>query len=317
MKKSLTQILFLFFKILVVAGAYGFIAFRFITDDDLQTVLNGGFSASHWFFLVCVIALMPINWLLESFKWRVLLADVEHVPWHKAFFSVLAGLSVAIFTPNRIGEYVGRIWVLRARNRIAGIALTMAGSMAQSCITFFVGVICAWFWLVQRGGEAYIRIVDLGFATLLVAVVFILFLLIPQISTCFLRLKLHRYLQSALERVAKLSFHVLASALAISLLRYSVFVIQFILLLIYFQTGMSLTESLLSIGLLYGSMLIIPTIAIAEPGVRGSLSLLIFGVFSSNSSGILAASLTLWIINLALPALVGAVYLAAFKMYKS
>jgi len=68
--------------------------------------------------------------------------------------------------------------------------------------------------------------------------------------------------------------------------------------------------------MLYAAMLVIPTITIAEPGVRGSLSLLIFGVFSTNEAGILAASLTLWIINLAIPALLGALYLAALKIDK-
>lgn len=317
MSKRLVTIIFSFFKIGVVVSSYGFVVYRFYVDDNLQDLLMGRFSSSSmWYFIIGCI-LMPLNWFLESYKWRLLLSNTEHVRWDKAFFSVLAGLSVSLITPNRIGEYVGRIWVLRVRNRPTGVAVTIAGSLAQSAITFLTGVLCGWLFYTRVSDFQYLKYNNLAVASMVVIVGLIFVMFLPYLSHIILRFRMNRIIRSALEGLSRLTHVTMAKALFISLLRYAIFALQFILLLRFFNTGLLFSESIIGIGLLYASMLLIPTIAVAEPGVRGSLSLLIFGVFSSNSAGILAASLTLWIVNLAVPALVGALYLSAFKVYRT
>ena len=52
----------------------------------------------------------------------------------------------------------------------------------------------------------------------------------------------------------------------------------------------------------------IPTFALTEIGVRASVAISIIGTVSSNSTGIALASLALWVLNLGLPALVGALW---------
>ena len=51
-------------------------------------------------------------------------------------------------------------------------------------------------------------------------------------------------------------------------------------------------------ALTFLSMSIIPTIALTEIGVRGSVAIYFFGFLSENVVGIMTASFTLWIINL-------------------
>jgi hypothetical protein len=140
--------------------------------------------------------------------------------------------------------------------------------------------------------------------------------MLPQISDLLLKFKLHKYIQKALLGFKQLTAKVLITTLVFSAARYFIFATQFVLLLHYFATGLTIGESLLGIGLLYAAMLVIPSITIAEPGIRGSLSLLIFGFFSTNSAGILGASLLLWIINLAVPAILGTFHLATVKPLK-
>lgn len=317
MNKRYIKLGFSFFKAAIVVSSYGFVGYRFYVDDNLQNLLMGHFSSNNVVYLILACLLMPMNWFLESYKWRLLLIDTEKIHWSKAFFSVLAGLSVAIFTPNRVGEYIGRIWVLRVRNRPSGVAITIAGSLAQSSITFFVGVICGWLFYSTVSDFNYIDYHNLMVASFAVIIGVVIVLFLPRLTSKLLRFRMNRYLRSAFDGLSRLSLVSMTQALAISFLRYVVFSTQFVLLLWYFDTGLLFSESVMGIGLLYGSMLLIPTIAVAEPGIRGSLSLLIFGVFSTNSAGILAASLTLWIVNLALPALTGALYLSAFKVNKT
>jgi len=58
---------------------------------------------------------------------------------------------------------------------------------------------------------------------------------------------------------------------------------------------------------------LVPSIALIEIGVRTNVALFVLGLISSNAIGILSASLLLWMINLMLPAIVGAFLLFQIK----
>jgi hypothetical protein len=55
-------------------------------------------------------------------------------------------------------------------------------------------------------------------------------------------------------------------------------------------------------------MWFLPSFALTELGVRGSIAVMLFQNVSDNISGALLAVVLLWIINVALPALIGCVY---------
>ncbi|MDA3865236.1 MAG: lysylphosphatidylglycerol synthase domain-containing protein [Salinivirgaceae bacterium] len=315
--KSPRKTLIFLVKAIVIAASYGFIAYRIFIDESFENILFlKPFEHNNVLFLLSAILLMPANWLLEATKWRYMLKSTERIPLIKAFWSVLAGISIAIFTPNRTGEYIGRIWILQQRNRLSGITITMAGSFAQSGITFFVGALCGWIWLTESPESEITNWQQVCIATIVTLLGLLFYLMLPQISDMLLRFKLHKYIRKALLGFKQLTVNVLFKTLLLSAARYLVFATQFVLLLHYFATGLTIGESLLGIGLLYAAMLVIPSITIAEPGIRGSLSLLIFGFFSTNSAGILGASLLLWIINLAVPAIMGTFHLATVKTLK-
>ena len=71
-------------------------------------------------------------------------------------------------------------------------------------------------------------------------------------------------------------------------------------------------------------MTMIPTIAITELGIRGSVALFLIGIYFGNpldmpdhiNLGIVAASTALWIINLALPALTGTIFVFNLKFFR-
>ena len=61
---------------------------------------------------------------------------------------------------------------------------------------------------------------------------------------------------------------------------------------------------------------IIPTIAISEIGIRGSVAVYLFSLVSANILGILSATFVLWVINLLLPALIGAFFVFTLKFFR-
>ena len=63
-------------------------------------------------------------------------------------------------------------------------------------------------------------------------------------------------------------------------------------------------------------MAIVPTVALAELGVRGQVSIALFGLFSTNTIGIIAAVSGIWLINLIIPALAGSLLILGIKIFR-
>ncbi len=104
----------------------------FISSKKLLSVHRHGSSGS-------VIALVFVNWGIEAKKWQVLLKTLQPFSFITAYKSVLSGVTLSLNTPNRMGEYGGRILYVQEGNRIKAISLSIAGSISQLIITLFLG----------------------------------------------------------------------------------------------------------------------------------------------------------------------------------
>src|SRR4029078_12723845 len=88
-----------------------------------------------------VILLMIVNWSIETIKWKISVAPIQKVSFIKAFKAVLSGVSFSVSTPNRIGEYLGRVLYMDDGNRLKTISITIVGSISQLIITLLMGCI--------------------------------------------------------------------------------------------------------------------------------------------------------------------------------
>src|SRR5690606_10757729 len=96
--------------------------------------------------LSTVLLMMLLNWFLEALKWKYLCAGVSPIGTWRAVESVFCGLTWAVFTPNRIGEYGGRVMFLLPRRRIRGAVAMRVGALAQITITNVLGAAAlCWF----------------------------------------------------------------------------------------------------------------------------------------------------------------------------
>ena len=114
---------------------------KLLAQDDLQlrwSQIKQSFSNP---VLWLAIALVPVNYGLEALKWQQLTKKLEQFSFLTAFKSVLAGCSVTMLTPNRVGEYGGRIMYVKEDNRIAAIPITMLGGISQLFLTIILGTV--------------------------------------------------------------------------------------------------------------------------------------------------------------------------------
>jgi hypothetical protein len=118
------------------------------------------------------------------------------------------------------------------------------------------------------------------------------------------------YLVEALEE-----FHVslLLKLLLLSLLRFTVFIIQYYLLFVLFDVHLSGWQVFWTISVTFLVMAIIPTIAIAELAQRGKVVTAIVGLYSVNELGMTFATAGIWFINLIVPAILGSLLILRMR----
>jgi hypothetical protein len=272
--------------------------------------------------LYAMFGLMWVNWGLEAAKWRISILPVQRVSFFQAFRAILAGACIASFTPNRVGEYLGRMLYLDAGKKIQSVAPTIACSIAQTLVTFVAGLAGLFLfsgypvhfpvlWL----SSPYIRIfmfITGGCALLLSAVYFRFGPLVGLIHRV-----LKKYVKSVLppEHFSNL---LLFKILLFSLIRYGVFVLQYLLLFSLFEPGISGIEIFMGVSIMFVAMAIVPSLTLlTDLGLRWEAGIQIFRVFTLNTAGILAVSLGIWLINLIIPALIGSLLILRIKLFSS
>ena len=80
--------------------------------------------------ILFVVFLMFVNWLFEAIKWKYMIAKIENISILRSLQAVFSGITVSTFTPNRIGEYGGRVFCLEKGYRIKAVFITILCSMS-------------------------------------------------------------------------------------------------------------------------------------------------------------------------------------------
>ena len=277
--------------------------------------------------LIAVVLLMPLNWGIESSKWRLLIAYIEKISFLQAFKSVLTGITMSLFTPNRVGEFFGRAFTLKKANPLKGALLTITGSISQLLVTLIAGFIAVAFYLPQYVGlpETWQKWMYAGLILIMVLLGSILVL--GYIKAPFITRQLESFIRPSwnkikyyLDAIDHLERKTLIHVLLLSTLRYMVFSFQFYLLLLAFGLNIPYPTAMLLIAMTYFVMAAIPTIALADLGIRGSVSIYFIGGYFAGAQNaspeILAASTFIWAINLALPALLGILFINRLKIIR-
>lgn len=290
-------------------------------ESSMAIIKQMPFGAGAWKFWM-VIALVMVNWGLEAVKWQLLLKVLQPVSFAKAFKSVLCGVTFSLNTPNRIGEFAGRILFVDEGKRIKAITLSVAGSLAQLIITMLMGC----FGLVylvcnSKKSEIATGIPDFWlhlflYGSIVTALIFIFFFF--RFDWLIQLLKKLPYADRFLKYINILETFdakILLRLLSISFLRYVVFVLQYIFMLQLLQVEQNAWISCWITAVMFWILAIIPSLAIAELGIRGTVAKALFA-YSSNTIGILTATFGIWFVNLFIPALIGSVLILGIKIKK-
>ncbi len=259
-----------------------------------------------YILLLWVILLMIVNWGLEAFKWQTLIRKIEKINFFVAYKAILCGVTLAVFTPNRIGEYGGRVFYLQKANKIEAVAITLIGSFSQLIANLLIGIIGLIIYLkLYQDLDAFMFNSIVFFLTLLASFLLTAYFNISFVTYFFERIKFLKKIATYVKSYYLYSFKELAFIFGLSFIRYLVFTAQYLILLYLFGVPISIFEGFVIINMIFLVQTIIPSIALIEIGIRGNIALEFIGAFSLNTLGILAATFSLWLINLIVPAILG------------
>lgn len=322
-------------RAVIILITYGFIYRQVFIEKKLQAIpgiLDRIMARDNIYLLIILLlALMLVNWGIESLKWKLLIAKIERISFFRSFMAVMTGVSVSLFTPNRTGDYLGRVFILEKANHVEGILITLIGSFSQIVVTFSAGLFCLLSFLDQYYRVNY-PIHGLLFTSLVFIIpvlVFIILLLYFNIGLLsdfiyrFMPRKWDRFIQYT-QVFAKYGSRELLSILLLSLLRYLVFSSQFFLLLWIFGAALPLSQGIVLIPVIYLMMALVPSVALIDLGVRGSVSIFVIGLYFSKFGlghpdtelAILSSSTVLWLVNLIIPAILGTFFVFSLKFFR-
>lgn len=314
LKKYLSIII----KIVIVFFSFYFIYHQLVENKsfeelDISALIDT--VKKNKVYLIGVILMMFLNWLVEALKWRYMISKIENISIMTAYRAVFTGITVSTFTPNRIGEYGGRVFCLEKGDRIKAVFITVLCSMSQLLVTILFGSISLFILFDEI-------LIDKTFLSVSLLILLNLSLLfsyfnISHIINFLGKFKLIKSFKKYLEVLVMYNYKDLIIAFIYSNTRYFIFSLQFIILLHIFGINISFMDAILSVMLIFFFITITPTITIAEIGVRGSVAIFVLGLFSSNDIGILSSTTLLWLINLIIPAIIGSFFIFSLKFFRS
>lgn len=284
--------------------------------------------------LIMVILLMFLNWGIEARKWQVLVRVIQKISIVKAFKAVFSGQSLAVNTPNRVGEYVGRVVYLHEGNRLKGIALTIVGSLSQTIITLLAGLVGMWLMkdivtgalkdILTKVGllDVYPGVVPIAYEVIFygvlagVIVMLLIYFELSWLTKLIERLPFVKKYSYLIEKLEDFHWKELTRILSLSVTRYVVFIVQYILLLQVFEVNIPFWEAAGLVSVFFLVLAVVPTISSIELSLRGLAAIELFGLVSTNTLGIIATAAGLWLINLIIPALAGSLFILSIKFFK-
>lgn len=282
-----------------------YILYDLSTNENLSFsfdfLLDQKWTLGRVLILLPVIILMLLNWIIEAKKWQLLTQNYSPLSLTKAFTSVLSGISTALFTPNRVGDFIGRVSHLPKEHRKKGMISSFYGSYSQWLLTIVMGWI-AWMQLgMQLVESRNVYLAVSGSYFLLIIGLFILFLGKGFRLSIFNRWKGYLNQPPSVRLRMKL--------LALSLFRYFIFTLQFFLLLQLFGVDLNYGLVMSKLGLFYLITSMIPSTFWGEIGIKESLAVWVFSGVIINSLIIITVTLLLWVINLLIPSIGGNYFL--------
>lgn len=313
MRKTIKKTLTFSVKILIGVLSFWIIYNRISTIPHLKDQSLVWISEpSMYLTLLLVLCLMPVNWGIESYKWKTITNQVERVSYSTALKSVFSGICVGNIAPGRAMEFLAKIVFFKSENRPSITVLHFINGMFQMLITVTVGVISIAYKLNKNNQSSnFIYVVLVG------GLFMILFFCWVILNVSFIQQKLKfikwfRKIDGA--QFTQFSKLLILKLISLSIIRYLVFTTQFYLIYNALSPQNDYAQTFMSIAAYFMLTSLIPMISVIEPAIRAAIALFVFNSAADNTVIVVLSSTFVWIINVVIPSIIGYIIILKEKI---
>ena len=298
-------------KVLILAWAFWYLYTK-ISEVSAQqwsyvknTIKETTNASLYCFFFM---ALAFVNWGLEIFKWKTLASHIIPISMLIATKESLASFTISIITPNRIGEYGAKAMYYQSNKRKKVLVLNLFGNLSQLATTLFFGSVGLAYLAATQHIQFIKGNIYLGIFVIL-ASIFLGYIL--QKKTWFVQ---GLSLQKIWEFITTVSVPRKVTVFSLAFLRYLIFSAAFYYILSFFEgTSLPLIETMAFIFSMYLIISLMPTLAVLDVAVKGSVAIWLFALIGISEISVLCTVLVMWVINTMFPAIIGGFFIANFK----
>lgn len=306
-------------KAIIIVLAAVFIYQKLVDNKNLKNFLDIITKLDKWAvwnIIGVVFLLMLVNWFIESLKWQYLIRNVEKISLFKAIESVFCGLTWAVFTPNRIGEFGGRVFFLSPRKRILGVVAMGVGQISQMVITNVLGSL-ALLWFVDRFLSLdFWLFIALTFLVVIFCFFFLLFYFnIHWLEGLMNNIKFLKKYNKFFSVLSQYHQKELLRIILLGLSRFSIFTSQYLIIIHFLIPDVSLIDTVLIVFIFFFVQSFIPSLDLLDVGVRSLTATYFFGFITHQDIAIMSSIALIWLVNLIIPAILGSFFVFKLKFF--
>ena len=275
-----------------------------LTSEKLELLGALAFSLEGLICFGFCLLLIPINWGIESFKWKIITEPVEKINFKTAMHSVYSGVCLGNLAPGRATEFLAKIIFFKIENRPKITALHFINGMFQLCVTYLFGLTALFFQLKQFEGDNMWLAYTTSTIAVVIFAIFIFCLVKIDLILNFITKKLNKQ-QVPGDFKYTFTAQKLIQLFGLSLIRYFVFALQFLLLIWLFHQQPLNFSIFVGMALYYLITTTIPMISVLEAPIRAAIALIVFHDSGISDSALALSSVLIWLINIILPSIYG------------
>ena len=291
------------------------ILYLLINKISIEQILQA-FQLARIKFIVLSFLLLFFNLFLQYKKWKLLVGLFKpDVRTYEILSSLLAGLTLGLVTPGRVGEF-GRVLFIKNSKWTNLVGLVLIDKLFALVVIYLFGLF-GFFYFLQLKSNLLIWL-PLKIVLLLLLFIFLFFILHPQLLKMVLirffpflnRYKKISQIFSSLDDFKSKHAYKLFSLAVLHVITY---VMQFYLLICAF-TSVHLFKGLLAIVSTMMAKTLLP-VSFGDLGIRESAAVFFFSHFNVSQAAAFNASFLLFLINVFIPGLTGLVLILVNRFY--
>lgn len=321
MNSPTKKILSICIKVTILGLASWYI-FNRLSDNrgisDFRMLLSSVDSGSVWIVMSSLILLMLLNYFIEALKWKYLVQKVEIISTWKAVESVFCGLTWAVFTPNRIGEYGGRVFFLSPNKRIKGALAMSVGIFGHLVLINVFGALTLRLFVYRFMDLNPIMNLSISILVLVFSSFFLLFYFnIHWINGLLSKIKFMKRYKRFFVIFSRFKTTELLWILLYCLSRILIYTTQYFLIIHFFIPQIDPFDMILILFIFYFIQSSMPSLDLLDIGFRATTAAYFFSYVTDQEIAVMAAVASIWLINLIIPAILGSVFVLKLNFFGS